>query len=332
PPPPTTDLPPALSCAEEPLWIADSSDWPARRGYLGFSPDGSRLAWSSGYYTAVLREFDSRSGGELARVEASDGPTPHNELVDRDAAWTRDLVGIDELRVAETGALESVLLETDYQAQASSSCAFFDENGSRVFRPTCDASGPSWQVLRATDGQLETSFGLPGECVGMTASQRGGDVLLTLDDSIAYWPASAPQPTAQARHEHDTGERMQRGLVGVAIAPVGDRAISIAADGSVQLYRLPELSPEASALTAHVTYGNANAYAPLFLVSPVSYSRDGSLLALAGSDGAIELRRSDNLDVVSRLPDTDAIAVAFAPDDSLLAVATERGLAVYDCR
>ena len=52
----------------------------------------------------------------------------------------------------------------------------------------------------ADDGTLQKSFGVTGRCAGMNASQHGGDVVLTLDDSVVYWPMGSPQPSAEARH------------------------------------------------------------------------------------------------------------------------------------
>src|SRR5688572_3555368 len=78
----------SLSCSEQPRWLATGS-YAARRGYLGFAPDGSRLAWASGAYDATLREFDSASGRELSLIDAGSSELPRAELVDRDSSWQR---------------------------------------------------------------------------------------------------------------------------------------------------------------------------------------------------------------------------------------------------
>jgi len=323
----------ALSCDEVPRWTSGASGYGARRGYLGFSPDGSRLAWSSGYYDAALVELDVESGVELLRVQPAYGEFPSGELVDRDSSWQRDLLGTYLLYVAASGSADSaVALDASYGSYAASGCARFDHAGRRVFRPSCDATGPSWKVFRAEDGALETTFAVPGDCIDMTSAQEKDDLLLSLGEHVVYWPAGSAAPTAQATHPHEGDALGQRGLVGLALDPVGRRAVSVAADGSVQLYRLPDLSPQPSAVAAHVTVANEDVYAPRFMASPVSFSHDGSVLVLAGLDGALEVRRSDTLEVQSRIAIAEPIAVAFAAGDGLLAVANTSALAVYACR
>jgi hypothetical protein len=327
---------PTAGCDLSPLWTVSPDSYGARRGYLGFSLDGTRLAWSSGQTSPLLREFDSVIGRELERAD-NDGEwrdLPRNELVDRDASWQRDLVGSYALYVVDTESVADggVPLAQFYASQPASSCAFFDESAARVFRPMCDSSGPLWQVLSADDGQLVTEFGTNGECTGMTGSQRDGGVLLTLDSQVAYWPVAADLPSALATHEHAAHALGWRGLVGAAIDPAHQRALSVAVDGSVQFYRLPELTLEPSTLSAHVTVANDNLYAPQVVVSPASYSHDGSRLVMAGSPLELEVRESDTLQLLSRLPESDVIALAFSTDDSLLAVASATRLAVYACR
>jgi hypothetical protein len=165
----------------------------------------------------------------------------------------------------------------------------------------------------------------------MTSSQRAGDMLLTLDDNVAYWPGSATAPTVTAKHEHAAHTLGFRGLVGAAIDPPRQRALSIAADGSLHFYRLPELTLEPSTLSAHVTVANEELYAPQLVVSPASYSHDGSLLVTA-APLMVELRDADTLEFLGALPESDVIAFAFSADDSVLAVASAGRLAVYHCR
>lgn len=317
-----------LTCATEASWTAPSP-YGARRGYLGFAPDGTRLAWSAGYYDAVLLELHPSTGRELARFDAAAGDIPRHALLDRDRAWQRDLVGIHALYVADPLTGSGFLLEPGYQSQAASDCAFISEDGGRVFRPACGA-GAVWQVLDAGDGRLVTEVQTGDDCTGMTSDQRDGNVLLTLDETLVYWPAGATEPTARAEHAHAESGGIH-GLVGAALDPERNRAVTIAADGSVQLYRLPALEPEPTALTAGVTVANHDVYAPEFVVSPVAFSNDGSLLAMLGEQGELVLRRGDSLEPVATIPVSDALAMTFAPDDAWLLVETTNGLAAYAC-
>src|SRR5687768_16101966 len=77
-PVPVSEAAPLRSCDATPRWVVNGGGaYGVRRGYLGFSPEGARLAWSSGYYSPVLREFDGQSGDQLSIVGTSLDGMPH---------------------------------------------------------------------------------------------------------------------------------------------------------------------------------------------------------------------------------------------------------------
>ncbi len=329
-----------VTCSAQASWSRSGNAYAQRRGYLGFSADGSRLAWSDGFYETVRFELDSATGADLARFEPSAEQPPRNELLGLDEGWQRELLGSYELWLNEpaTGLSHACAGSSAY---ADVTHALLSSDGSHVFRASCNVDEMGWDVLNGASGELETRIILATTCSEASVAERNGDVLLTSDDVVAFLPAGDDMPSAVTTHPHEPVDGVLRGIVGAALDVRSSQAATIAMDGSVQLYDLPSFEPRRTSLEAHVCTANDNAYAPTFRASPVAFTNDGTTLAFVAADGDLVLLRSDTLEETSRIALPPAVAsdalpsvtaLAFAPDDSTLAVVSDGSLEAHSCR
>ncbi len=329
-----------VSCGAEPRWTFQTGGYGERRSFVAFSPDGTRVAWGTGFYDPVRLELDAASGAELARFEPDVEQPPRNELVGLDASWQVELLGSAELWINEPATGISRTCAGTGAYLDSSPGALLSQDGSRVFRGSCATQEMGWDVLSAASGQLEQRITLGATCGPVSGTERGGDALLTGDVAVAFLPKGQSTPSVTTTHEHAATQNL-RGIVGAALDPERTRAVTIAMDGSVQTYDLPALLIHETSLSARVFEINDNIYAPTFPTAPVTFSSDGGTLAFVTSDGDLVLRASDTLSEVSRIPQIapkpnypapgSITALAFSPDDLTLLVASDGSLRAYPC-
>ena len=313
----------------------------AHNGFIqdaAYSPDG-RLIATGGYAGSAggIRLWDAHTGRLVRELH---GALLHVDDVtfSPDGTLVGAASGEGTARVWETSTGTETAIMIGHQNQLSS--VDFNPSGTALVSASSDGTARVWGASGGRAGRiLAVLAGHRAPVVAAVFAPDGRSVLTAGEDGTArVWdPGSEPQLILLARSarpvtdlgvsadgrflfiEHDSGEAEQRRLDGRLVGPVlrsddvvshGERTVRITRDGRTRVLRPPG--------------------AP---VNDAALAPDGSTLAVAADDGAVQLWDAATGELRLRLlGHSDAVtAVAFSPDSSLVVSAsTDRDARIWD--
>lgn len=360
---PTAPLAVDLACGDAPLWWHhDVWSYGDTAPLFDFSPNGGLLVRGGVFSGSVLRVADGSVAGSIGRSVGQDTV----------AGWVQSAGPhlVD-------GAVEVVSLGTGeplYQVTVPPMAAYtfgvaaISQGGERLVALSCghepgsetgDLRLTAWKpgVYTWADLLLDVPLGPTGHCIlGQMTMQR--DLRLLPDGSAALVSAGGALSLVDLTTGVITTAELGLGapavteppmaylytsrILSMAVSPDGALAAVVAEDGVLRLFSLPSLAPVGE-LAVPVGVANACTYIPT-TDSPVAFSADGLLLAHMGEGGAIVVRQSADLAVVTTLAAPEGAglcegivdhrtpqAIRFSPDGARLAVAYEDGVALWGC-
>lgn len=326
---------------------------------FGFSPQGDRLRFA-GRFVSGAHIFSAQDG---ARIDANLGDGSET----LDPSWTRavsmprfspralvrDVERDEVIGSIDTGGETAYIVDVDFMPD--------DE---RIVALDCRGGGFNLMTWSPENG-VESNIWEDDEemhCLGGHGSME--KLRLGPEGRVAF--ISMPGSGHLARVDLSTGETVkvrahaladsthigpymaydEVGVVDLAVDPRGELVATSGIDDTVRLWDANTLEPVGEPIAAAAVGINVMTYAPGRVVSPLAWSPDGSVLAMAGPDGQVVLRdrRGEEVGSISIPPVADEFAptddprisdpvggIAFSPDGSRIALGNYLSVGVWSC-
>jgi len=302
--------------------------------------------------------FSGETGAPLFGIDPNAMGTlmgPHWETrinVEHDANGIR----LQYRPVLEADALWSIQFAPGEQLMST----LIAPSGARVVTITCRDEISSIKAFSSLDGALEKTVNYPDGCFrlhpfGMTSavtSFRGdklvlanhwGSEVLAVDlgtETIDVLSSDTMNP------EGADGDLGRVEILSIALSPDGDAILIATQHGQLHRWSLPALEHTVVDVEIATIDINQRTYMPL-TVSPITFSRDGALLAVVQHDLSVAVINTADETVVHTLETPDfapfephgpqstgglPVALRFTDDASSLFVSYTNGMARFQCR